>query len=115
MQIILSRSCYSLTGLLRKDCGYAIQRRKNGFFAKRNQRGFVPPYGHWMFIVTCAKLAQTPLYIADIRLTATELQSALYEAGHFIAAQLVRANANAKAKATYNAADVLNLKTTFGL
>ena len=114
MEVILSNNCLSLTGMLNPSLGYFLQRRGKRFFSQRSKHG-APPDGHWRFIVLCAELAQNKLHITDIRVGWEELQSALYEAGHFIAAQMVRANANAKAKASYNAADVLNLKTTFGL
>ena len=114
MEVILSNNCLSLTGMLNPSLGYFLQRRGKRFFSQRSKHG-APPDGHWRFIVLCAELAQNKLHITDIRVGWEELQSALYEAGHFIAAQMVRANANAKAKATYNAREVLNLKTTFGL
>ena len=114
MEVILSNNCLSLTGMLNPSLGYFLQRRGKRFFSQRSKHG-APPDGHWRFIVLCAELAQNKLHITDIRVGWEELQSALYEAGHFIAAQMVRANANAKAKASYNATDVLNLKTTFGL
>ena len=108
MKIILSQQCLSLVGMLNSSLGYHIEHRKNGFFSKRNQRGLVPPDGHWRFIVTCAELAQTKLHIADIRVTREELKQALYEANIFIAMQHLR-------KDLYDARDILNLKITFGL
>ncbi len=92
MKVILSEQCLSLTGMLERGLGYHLEHRKNGFFSKRDQRGFVPPDGHWRFIVLC-----------------------LYEAKRFTASEQVRRNYADKCKATYNARDVLNLKTTFGL
>ena len=108
MKVLLSQQCLSLTGMLERGLGYHIEHRKNGFFAKRNSKGHVPPDGHWRFIVLCAELARNKLYVTDIRLLAEELQEALQEAGHFIASQNLR-------KTIYDARDVLNLKTTFGL
>lgn len=104
-----------MTGVLDPTTGYHIQHRKNGFFAKRNSKGLVPPDGHWRFILTCAQLAKQKLHITDVELHWLELQDALYEAHHFTAAQSVKANANAKAKLTYNAKDIINLKITFSL
>ena len=115
MKVILSNRCLSLTGMLEQGLGYHLQRRKNGFFAKRNTKGFVPPNGHWRFIVLCSELAQNGLYITDIKVDWLELQSALYEAKCFIAAWEVRENYAHNCKASYNARDILNLKTTFGL
>ncbi len=107
--------CESLTGSLGQGFGYHIQRRKNGFFSKRNTKGIVPPDGHWRFILTCARLAKMALHISDIEINWMELQEALYEARQFQASEHVRRNYNDKAKATYNAADIINLKITFGL
>ena len=115
MKAILSNQCLSLTGMLERGLGYHLEHRKNGFFSKRNQKGFVPPDGHWRFIVLCAELAQNGLYISDIQVHWLELQTALYEAHHFTASEHVRRTYNDKAKASYNARDILNLKTTFSL
>ena len=108
MKIILSQQCESLTGMLNSSLGYHIEHRKNGFFSKRNQRGIVPPDGHWRFILTCAELAQNKLHIADIRVSREELKQAMYEARIFIAMQHLR-------KDRYDARDILNLKITFSL
>ena len=108
MKIILSKQCESLTGMLNSSLGYHIEHRKNGFFSKRNQRGIVPPDGHWRFILTCAQLAQSKLHIADIRVSREELKQAMYEARIFIAMQHLR-------KDLYDARDILNLKITFSL
>ena len=94
--------------MLERGLGYHIEHRKNGFFAKRNTRGYVPPDGHWRFIVLCAELAQNGLYVSGVRVLADEMREALWEAGHYVASQNVR-------KKIYDARDVLNLKTTFGL
>ena len=108
MKIILSNNCKSLTGSLGRGFGYHIQRRKNGYFAKRNSKGIIPPDGHWHFIVACAVIAQNKLHITDINVSREELKQALYEAHCFIAMQHLRLD-------NYNARDILNLKTTFGL
>ena len=108
MEIILSKQCESLTGSLGRGFGYHIQRRKNGYFAKRNSKGVVPPEGHWRMILTCAQLAQNKLHIADIRVSREELKQAMYEARIFIAMQHLR-------KDIYDARDIINLKITFGL
>ena len=108
MKIILSQQCESLTGMLNSSLGYHIEHRKNGFFSKRNQRGIVPPEGHWRFILTCAQLAQNKLHIADIRVSREELKQAMYEARIFIAMQHLR-------KDLYDARDIINLKITFSL
>lgn len=115
MKIILTEQCESFTGSLGRGFGYHIQRRKNGFFAKRNTKGIVPQDGHWRFIVACAEQARMKLHIADIKVNWIEVQSALYDARHFAASEQVRRNYDDKCKATYDAQDIINLKTTFGL
>ena len=115
MKIILSQQCESLTGMLDSSLGYHIEHRKNGFFSKRNQRGYAPPDGHWRFIALCAQMAHSKLHINDIKVGWLELESALYEAHHFIAKQQVRKNFAYQAKLTYDARDIINLKTTFSL
>ena len=115
MLVILSEQCVSLTGMLRTDLGYYLRSTKKGrFFSQRSKHG-APPDGHWRFIVLCAELAQNKLHITDIKVDWLELQNALYEAKCFIASEQVRRNYADKCKDTYNARDVLNLKTTFGL
>ena len=109
MEVILSKQCKSLTGSLGSGFGYHIQRRKNGFYSKRNPKGIVPPDGHWRFIVTCAGLANMRLHIADIRVSRDELCAALMEAG------LGCPPLAAIPASTLNARDILNLKSTFGL
>ena len=81
MEIILSKQCAALIGSLGKGFGYHIQRRKNGFFAKRNSNGEIPADGHLRFIFACADLAQLKTHITRIRVTRKELSDALWEAG----------------------------------
>ncbi len=81
MEILITKQCESLTGSLGKGFGYHIQRRKNGFFAKRNSNGEIPANGHLRFIFTCAGIAvsKNP-FIDDIRVSRKELIDALNEA-----------------------------------
>ncbi len=81
MKIILTEQCESFTGSIGRGFGYHIQRRKNGFFAKRNTKGNVPRNGHWLFIVACAQMAKVALHIADIAVPRQEIIDALWEAG----------------------------------
>ena len=114
MKVTLSQQCISLTGMLRPELGYYLQKRKDNFYAAR-KRGFVPPDGHWRFIVLCAEMAHNKLYITDIKVDWVELFDALGEAWHFVASEQVGRNYVFCGKATYNARDILNLKTTFSL
>ena len=107
MQIFLSKQCLSLSGMLRTDLGYFIVNRKGKFFSQRSKHS-VPPDGHLRFIFLCAELAQNKLHITAISVSREELKDALYEARCFIAMQNLRLD-------TYNARDIINLKTTFGL
>ena len=115
MKIFITQQCESLTGSLSKNFGYHIERRKNGFFSKRSQRANVPPDGHIRVIFACAELAHRHLQVSDILVPWTELYDALYEAYHFVAADHVGWNGREAKKLTYNAADILNLKTLLGL
>lgn len=115
MEIILSPRCKSFTGTISRDHGYAIKRTGNRFFSKRCPSKHATPEGHWRFILACAELAQQGLMLTDIRIGREELQSALYEAKCFIASEIVRRNYLYKNKVWYDARDILNVKTTFGL
>ena len=118
MKVILSTMCTSLVGMLERGLGYHLEHRKNGFFSKRDQRGSVPPDGHWRFIVLCAEMAQNGLHISDIEVTAGELDEALSEAGLALGANpqsLSSLCSRDVRREVLSARDVLNLKTTFGL
>ena len=108
MEVILSKNCLSLTGMLDRGLGYYLRSTKKGRFFSQRSKYLVPPDGHWRFIVLCAELAQNKLHIVDIRVKREELKQALYEAHGFVAMQHLRLE-------IYNARDILNLKTTFGL
>ena len=97
-----------LIGCLSAEHGYYIRRSKNEYFGQRKSKGYVPPDGHLAFIFACAKIANTGLYISDIRLSRKELRDALTEAHKWNAIAFLK-------KDFYNARDILNLKTTFGL
>ena len=124
MEIFLTEQCKSLTGSIGRGFGYSIRHYKSKkgvrFFAKRDSKGIVPHDGHWRFILTCAELAHTSLHIEDIQVDWLELQTALYEAKHFIASEHVRRkyaplSGARDVRHELNARDIINLKTTFGL
>lgn len=108
MQVFLSKQCLSLTGCLGRGFGYYLRSTKKGNFYAQRSKHSVPPNGHLRFIFVCAELAQNKLHITDIRVSREELKEALYEARCFVAMQNLKLD-------TYNARDILNLKTTFGL
>jgi len=109
MEVILTQKCKSLTGVLGSGFGYHIQRRKNGFFSKRNSKGVVPPDGHWRFIVTCAELAKLGLHISDVKVSQTEVLTALRESGRGDYLWILRY------PSYLHATDVLTLKQELGL
>ena len=115
MEVILSNQCEALSGTIQRNLGYHLNMRGKRCFAKRNSKGSVPYHGHWAFIVLCAQMAQQKLHITDIKIKWLELQTALYEAKCFTASEMVRRNYADKGKAYYDAADIINLKITFGL
>ena len=107
MQIFLSKDCLALQGVIGRDYGYFIVKRGKSFFSQRSKHS-VPPDGHLRFIFLCAEMAKNKLHIADIKVSREELKKALYEAHCFRTMQFLRLD-------TYDARDILNLKTTFGL
>ena len=110
MEIILSPNCKSFTGTISRKHGYYIQQCNNRFFSKRKAKGNIPPDGHWRFILDCAELAQDGLIVADIKITAGELDDALSEATN---GQLQ--SPWAPRDAVVNADQVLTLKSELGL
>ena len=115
MTLTLSPTCTSLTGSLGQGFGYHIQRRGKTFCGVRQSRGYVPRDGHLRFIFACAELAKMGLHVTGIRVGWLELQEACYDAGRYTAAEHVRRNYADKAKATYDAQDIMNFKRTFSL
>ena len=126
MEVILANTCLSFTGSPDRTLGYSIQRRKDGFFAKRNSKGFVPKDGHWNFICLCAELAQKHLYLSDIRVSHQELSEALSEAGlapslrdsdipGFRDSGLPSSGASDDSSKFFSASDILTLKERISL
>ena len=107
MEVILSKQCLSLAGMLERGTGYYLRSTKTGRFFSQRSKGFVPPDGHWRFIVLCAELAQNGLYISDVRVSGKEVVEAISEAGRFCPAY--------KDKDVFNAERVLSIKKNLGL
>ncbi len=101
MEIILTNQCKSLTGSLGSGFGYFIVRRKDRFFSQRSKH-FVPPDGHWLFIVACAVIATAKLHIEDINVSGKEVEEAITEAGKFCP--------HYNPKHIFHAEDILKLK-----
>ena len=111
MEIILTKQCESFTGSLGRGFGYHIQRRKNGFFAKRNSKSYVPMDGHWRFIKACADLAILNAHISDILVSAKELRDALDECGLWYGHDLI----HAEESQTFHASQVMDFKKRWAL
>lgn len=107
MEIILSKQCLALVGMLERGLGYYIRSTKTGRFFSQRSKHSVPPDGHWRFIVLCAEMAQNGLYITDVRVRGREMARALFEAGLRTCAAL------AISKNTYNAADIINFRRKY--
>ena len=115
MEIILNEKVKSLTGSFGRGYGYHIQKRKNRFYGQRNAKGIVPADGHWRFVLTCAEIAKIGLHITGVQIGALELHAALIKAAKHMAAQQVLTNYQKGVMLKYNARDIINLQTTFGL
>ena len=108
MEIILSKQCLTLVGMLERGLGYYIRSTKTGRFFSQRSRHSVPPDGHWRFIVLCAEMARNGLYITDIKVDGWEIAGALLEAGRRCAVLAISKN-------TYNAKEVLAFKERMGI
>lgn len=115
MEIILSSHCKSLHGCLDRTHGYVVRATPSGKFVGVRKPGQIPADGHVRFIFDLAEMANSGLLVSDIKVDWLELQSAFYEAKCFIESEIVRRLYTCRSKATYNARDILNLKTKFGL
>ena len=81
MEIILARTCKSLTGSFGKSYGYSVRRSGKQFFSVRSPKGPRIRDGHLRFIFACAEMTRSGFLIADIRVPFSEFLEALMEAG----------------------------------
>lgn len=81
MEIILARTCKSITGSLGKSYGYSITKRDGKFYSIRSPKGPRIRDGHLRFIFACAEMTRGGFLIADIRVPFSEFLEALMEAG----------------------------------
>ena len=107
MEIILAKTCRSLTGSLGRIYGYSITRRDGKFVSIRNPKGPRIRDGHLRFIFACAELARDGFLIADIDIRGAELLQAAREAD--VEMETILPDVQ------YNAHDVLNIKTYYSL
>lgn len=81
MEIILAKTCRSLTGSLGRIYGYSITRRDGKFVSIRNPKGPRIRDGHLRFIFACAELARDGFLVANVKVPGKEFEEALIEAG----------------------------------
>ena len=79
MEIILARTCKSITGSLGKSYGYSITKRDGKFYSIRSPKGPRIRDGHLRFIFACTELARDGFLIADIDIRGEELLQAARE------------------------------------
>ena len=113
MKLITTSNIETISGKIDSYTGYFLRakRSNSGDYSiySCRRKGYIPPDGHWRFILMCAELAYQGLYATDVLVPGKELYLALREAHHFVAAD------NVKRHMIYHACDIINLKTTFGL
>ena len=82
MEIILSKFCKSITGVISRSHGYYIKCINGRFYGVRTSRAVVPPDGHWRFILSLAHMAANSrnIFVTDVSLSSLELAEALIEA-----------------------------------
>ena len=107
MEIILARTCKSITGSLGKSYGYSITKRDGKFYSIRSPKGPRIRDGHLRFIFACAEMSQYNFFIANIDVEGKELLEAAQEAK--VTMETILPDAH------YNASDILNIKTYYGL
>lgn len=107
MEIILARTCKSITGSLGKSYGYSITKRDGKFYSIRSPKGPRIRDGHLRFIFTCAELARDGFLIADIDIRGEELLQAAREAN--VEMETILPDVQ------YNAHDIRRIKTYYDL
>ena len=114
MEIILAKSCQSLTGSLSKKLGYAIRRHGEKFYGVRKAKGKVPADGHWQFISVCAEMTKHKIFIEDVKVPKAEVIAALQEAGRTTPSYCISTNPETYPE-MFTANDVLKLQKDFNL
>lgn len=107
MEIILAKTCKSLTGSLGKSYGYSITKRDGKFYSIRSPKGPRIRDGHLRFIFACAELARDGFLIADIDIRGEELLQAAREAD--VEMETILPDVQ------YNSHDIRRIKTYYGL
>lgn len=107
MEIILARTCKSITGSLGKSYGYSITKRDGKFYSIRSPKGPRIRDGHLRIIFTCAELARDGFLIADIDIRGEELLQAAREAN--VEMETILPDVQ------YNAHDIRRIKTYYDL
>ena len=107
MEIILAKTCKSLTGSLGRIYGCSITRRDGKFVSIRNPKGPRIRDGHLRFIFACAELARDGFLVADIDIRGEELLQAAREAD--VEMETILPDVQ------YNAHDIRRIKTYYEL
>lgn len=107
MEIILARTCKSITGSLGKSYGYSITKRDGKFYSIRSPKGPRIRDGHLRFIFACAELARDGFLIADTDIRGEEFLQAAREAD--VKMETILPDVQ------YNAHDIRRIKTYYGL
>ena len=107
MEIILARTCKSITGSLGKSYGYSITKRDGKFYSIRSPKGPLVRDGHLRFIFACAEMAQYNFHIANIDVEGKELLEAAREA--HVELESIESEEH------YDAHDIRRIKTYYGL
>ena len=107
MEIILARTCKSITGSLGKSYGYSITKRDGKFYSIRSPKGPRIRDGHLRFIFACAEMAKDGFLIADIDIRGEELLQAAREAN--VEMETILPDVQ------YNAHDIRRIKTYYEL
>ena len=79
MEIILRQGVKSLKGKFLKDNAYCIRENNGRFFSAKSANCKAQDADHWQFIVMCANMAYSGMYIRDVLVPIDEVIQAHYD------------------------------------